>query len=92
MLSEDDGVPTLEFLESCRAAVPFFSKHSVISKHSLLYIRVHAIHTHMHNSLASCSFSHICHRTDTLSSTAFAPVKADINGNIEVYLMHGLCS
>jgi pleckstrin family protein A (phosphoinositide binding specific) protein 8 len=44
VLSEGDGIPTVEFLDSCRAVVPFF---------------------------------------DTLSSTAFAPVKADINGNIE---------
>ena len=24
VLSEDDGIPTVEFLESCRAVVPFF--------------------------------------------------------------------
>lgn len=31
---------------------------------------------------------------DTLSATAFAPVKADINGNIEVHSLYeaGLCT
>ena len=79
-MTKDDDIPTLQFLESCRAVVPFFGLFYTLDSlfFSLLVRHASISLTHVHQP---------CHlHADTLSSTAFAPVKADINGNIEVHV------
>ena len=82
VLLEDSGVPTEEFLNCCKAMLPFFGEFISLTS-SCLPIHSWSFVDTVYVSSSTCT--HTCCFLDTMNSTAFSPVKSDINGNIEVH-------
>ena len=88
VLLEDNGVPTEDFLNCCKAMLPFFGEFVSPTSPS----RYPPLHFNTPLLTITCrpllilyiSPLHV-HTSDTMNSTAFSPVKSDINGNIEVH-------
>lgn len=77
-LQEDGGIPTLSFLDACRAILPIFG--------GFPYLR----HTNLFDILLLNVLIHpwyFFYAPDKLNHTAFAPVKLDVAGNIRVSML-----
>ena len=68
LLSDGDQIETNSFLLACSEIVPFFGKWNITITLVIIYIYI---------------YIYFFFSPDKLGSTAFSPVKSDINGNIQ---------